>query len=121
MLPVGTEGAVGAIGNQFFNKLSAGGASRGQLTPESTGAVVGSTMNNISQFLLPYMLQMKQYQMQLPEQLMSNRLGFLTNVMGASAPLLGSRSTYSGNSFGFGAQVAPSGGQNNKPNVALFG
>lgn len=101
---------------QMFSNASAGGAVRGQVTPENTSAVVGSAITNLGAQALPYLTDLSKYKSTLPESLMGSRLGYLQNTLGASAPLLGSKSTYTGtsdsSSFGFsasgGAMSAPS-------------
>jgi hypothetical protein len=100
-LPTATTGALNSFGNSMFSKASAGGALRGGVQPESTTGVVGSALQGIGQYLIPYINDFQKYMTQLPDQLMSSRLGFLQNTMSAGAPLLGSSSTYKGDSFGF--------------------
>lgn len=104
-LPIEVQNAMTGIANQYFSKASAGGAMRGQTTPENTQGIVGSALQNMGSFLLPYILQTKQYLTELPDKLMSNRLGFLQNTMASSAPLLGSQSSYTGSSDAFGFNV----------------
>lgn len=102
-LPNELMGFLSAATKQMYNKASAGGAMRGQVTPQSTGAVVGSALNNIAQFITPHVLDFKKYMVGLPDTLMNSRLGFLQNTLGAQAPLVGSRSSYSGSSMGVNA------------------
>lgn len=112
-LPVQTTQALQALGNQWFNKASAGGAMRGQVTPENTNQIVGSSMLNASQFLTPYILQNQQYLNQLPDQLMGQRLGYLQASQAAKTGLLGGQSTGYGSGYGYGVQM--SGGASSKP------
>lgn len=105
-LPIQTTEALAALGNQWFNKASAGGAIRGQVTPENTNQIVGSAMLNGAQFLTPYILQNQQYLNQLPDQLMSQRLGYLQASQAAKASLLGSQSSGYGQGSGFGFNVS---------------
>ena len=100
-LPVATTNSLNAFGNSMFSKASAGGALRGGVQPESTTGVVGSALQGIGQFLIPYINDFQKYMTQLPDQLMASRLGFLQNTMSSGAGLLGSKSNYSGDSFGF--------------------
>lgn len=110
-LPVATTGALEAFGDQMFSKASAGGALRGNIQPESTSGVVGSALQGIGQFLIPYITEFQKYMTQLPESLMASRLGFLQNTIGSAAPLLGSESQYKGSSFGFNVQGGVGGAQ----------
>lgn len=110
-LPNEVEGALSGIGNDMFSKASAGGALRGQVDQQNTPGIVGSSLSNIGQFLTPYIMDFKKYMTSLPDQLMNSRLGFLQNTMGAQAPLIGSQSNYTGNSFGFNAQGSGTGGK----------
>lgn len=105
-LPIQTTEALAALGNQWFNKASAGGAMRGQVTPENTNQIVGSSMLNASQFLTPYILQNQQYLNQLPDQLMSQRLGYLQASQAAKTGLLGGQSTGDGSGYGYGVQMS---------------
>jgi len=116
LAPVGPNGLPPEVGNalssyagQMFNKASAGGAMRGQVTPENTQGIVGSSLNNIGQFLTPYIMDYAKYRQQLPEQLMASRLGFLQNTIGSLSSSLGSESKYSGSSFGANAGWASGG------------
>lgn len=112
-LPAETTQALTALGNQWFNKASAGGAMRGQVTPENTNQIVGSSMLNASQFLMPYILQNQQYLNQLPDQLASQRMGYLQADMAGKAGLLGSSSSSAGSQYGYGfnAQGGVGGGK----------
>lgn len=119
-LPVETTQALQALGNQWFSKASAGGAMRGQVTPENTNQIVGSSMLNASQFLMPYILQNQQYLNALPDQLNSQRLGYLQASQAAKASLLGSSGSAQGQGSGFGFSVSGGvGGSStaNAPNV----
>lgn len=104
-LPIQTSQALAALGNQWFSKASAGGAMRGQITPENTNQIVGSSMLNAAQFLTPYIMQNQQYLNQLPDQLNAQRLGFLQADQDSRARLLGSSSSGQGSSYGFGMQM----------------
>lgn len=100
-LPTEVEGALGGLGQDMFSKTSAGGALRGQVDQQNTPGIIGSALQDIGQFLTPYILDFKKYITSLPDQLMNSRLGFLQNTIGAQGPLVGSQSQYTGNSFGF--------------------
>lgn len=104
-LPVETTQALNALGNQWFNKASAGGAMRGQVTPENTNQIVGSAMLNGAQFLVPQILQNQQYLNALPDQLASQRMGYLQADMDSRSRLLGSSSQSSGSQYGYGFNV----------------
>ena len=93
------------MAKDMFSKASAGGAMRGQTTPENTNNVVGSAIRGGYQFMTPYLLQNSQYMTELPDKLMSQRLGYLQSAQASDAGLLGSQSTYnsSGSSFGVNA------------------
>jgi len=109
-LPVEVGQALQGMGQDMFSKASAGGALRGQVDQQNTPGVVGSALQNIGQFLTPYIMDFKKYMTSLPDQLMNSRLGFLQNTIGATSPLVGSQSQYTGNSFGFNAYGSGSGG-----------
>ncbi len=100
-LPMSFNTALLGITNDLYSRASAGGAMRGQVTPESTGGVVGSAIQNIGQFLTPYIMDWQKYVTGLPETIKNSRLGFLQNTIGATSPLIGSQSNYTGNAFGF--------------------
>lgn len=120
-LPEQTTQALTALGNQWFNKASAGGAMRGQVTPENTNQIVGSAMLNGSQFLMPYILQNQQYLNGLPDQLNAQRLGYLQASQNAKAGLLGSTSTAQGSGSGFGFSMSGgmgSGSTANAPSIS---
>ena len=105
-LPVQTTQALQALGNQWFSKASAGGAMRGQVTPENTNQIVGSSMLNASQFLTPYILQNQQYLAELPDRLASQRLGYLQADQDSRTRLLGGTSSGQGSGYGFGVSVS---------------
>jgi hypothetical protein len=107
-LPVQTTEALAALGNQWFSKASAGGAMRGQVTPENTNQIVGSSMLNASQFLMPHILQNQQYLNALPDQLASQRLGYLQADQASKAGLLGSQSDAMGKTRAFGFDIQAS-------------
>lgn len=107
-LPAETTKALNALGNQWFSKASAGGAMRGQITPEHTDQIVGSSMLNASQFLMPYILQNQQYLNELPDKLNSQRLGYLQASQGAKTGLLGNSSSAQGSGSGFGFNASAS-------------
>lgn len=98
-LPPELSSAMGSIASQQFAKASAGGAMNGMVSPANTEGIVGSSLNNIGQFLTPYIMDYAKYRQQLPDQLMNSRLGFLTNTLGSMAPGLGSQSSYQGSSL----------------------
>lgn len=112
-LPIQTSQALNALGNQWFSKASAGGAMRGQVNPENTNQIVGSAMLNGAQFLTPYILQNQQYLNALPDQLASQRLGYLQADQASKAALLGSESNAQGSASGFGFRVAGGVGSGN--------
>src|SRR5689334_376803 len=109
-LPVEVGQALSGLGQDMFSKASAGGALRGQVDQQNTPGIVGSALGNIGQFLTPYIMDFKKYMTSLPDQLMNSRLGYLQNTLGAAAPLLGSKSAYTGNSMGFNVYGSESGG-----------
>src|SRR6185503_11268037 len=108
-LPVEVGQALSGLGRAMFSKASAGGALRGQVDQQNTPGIVGSALSNIGQFLTPYIMDFKKYMTSLPDQLMNSRLGYLQNTIGATSPLVGSQSQYTGNSFGFNAYGSGSG------------
>lgn len=115
-LPAETTQALGALANQWFSKASAGGAMRGQVTPENTNQIVGSSMLNASQFLMPYILQNQQYLNELPDKLNAQRLGYLQASQEAKARLLGSSGTSQGSGSGFGFSMSGgTGGSSSAP------
>lgn len=110
-LPVELSNALGFATKQMYNKASAGGAARGQLSMANTPGIVGSALQNLAQFLTPHILDFKKYMVGLPDTLMNSRLGFLQNTMGASGPLVGSTSAYRGDSFSMSAFGSGTGGK----------
>lgn len=109
-LPVETTQALNALGNQWFSKASAGGAMRGQVTPENTNQIVGSSMLNAAQFLIPQILQNQQYLNALPDQLASQRMGYLQADQESRSRLLSPYSSGSMDSMGFKANIGFAGG-----------
>jgi hypothetical protein len=81
---------------------------RGQVTPENTNQIVGSSMLNASQFLMPHILQNQQYLNALPDQLASQRLGYLQADQASKAGLLGSQSDAMGKTRAFGFDIQAS-------------
>lgn len=121
-LPAETTQMLQALGNQWFSKASAGGAMRGQVTPENTNQIVGSSMLNASQFLIPHVLQNQQYLNQLPDQLNSQRLGYLQASQDSRARLLGSSGSAQGSAKGFGFNISGGmmgGGDAKAPGIAV--
>lgn len=104
-LPIQTTQALGALGNSWFSKASAGGSMRGQNTPENTNQIVGSAMLNGAQFLMPHILQNQQYLAELPDRLSGMRMGFLQADQDSRSRLLGSSATGTGTGLGFGMQM----------------
>lgn len=104
-LPTQLNQALEGFGNRMFSKASAGGALRGQINPENTQGIVGSALQNIGQFLTPYIIDFSKYMTGLPDQLNANRLGYLTSSLAAQAPGLGSSGQGSGSGFNFGVQA----------------
>lgn len=113
-LPIQTTEALAALGNQWYSKASAGGAFRGQVTPENTNQIVGSAMLNGAQFLAPYILQNQQYLNELPDKLAATRLGYLQADQASRAQLLGNQSSSQGMSEGFGFSASIGGGGGGK-------
>lgn len=105
-LPVQTTQALEALGNHWFNKASAGGAMRGQVTPENTNQIVGSSMLNASQFLVPQILQNQQYLSELPDRLATQRMGYLQADLAGKSGLLGGTSQSYGSQSGYGFSVS---------------
>lgn len=99
-LPVETTNAIASMAKDLYSNASAGGALRGQLTPEATPGVIGDTLNRLGAQLIPQITSYAQYRQGLPESMMASRLGFLQNTSASNAPLLGSQSSYSGGSWG---------------------
>jgi len=97
-LPPEVTMALQGYGNKMFANASAGGAMTGNLQPQNTSGIVGGALQNIGQFLAPLITEFSKYKNYLPEQLKMNRLGYLMSPLSASAPGLGSSSTYHGES-----------------------
>jgi hypothetical protein len=93
------------MASDMFSRASAGGSMRGQNTPENTNNVVGSAVRGGYQFMTPYLMQNSQYMAELPDKLMSQRLGYLQSAQSSTSGLLGSQSAYrsEGDSFGVNA------------------
>jgi hypothetical protein len=99
-LPIQTTQALNALANNWYSRASAGGAMRGQVTPENTNQVVGSALLNGAQWLIPQITQNQQYLAELPDKLMASRLGYLQSDLATKAGLLGSTSDYRGSGEG---------------------
>ena len=98
------EGVKQAL-NYSLNRMSASGASRGQLAPENTPAVAASATQNVLPQLLPQITQMAQWIYQLPEQWKQSLFGYRSQLASSYAPFLGAQGSSSSSGFGFGAQV----------------
>lgn len=86
------EGAANAFANKMFANASAGGAMRGQFSPNSTPGIVGSAITNMGSTLLPMIAGNLQNAMVIPEQIRTQRfqnvlspLQALIQGLGASA------------------------------------
>lgn len=100
--------------NYSLNRMSASGASRGQLSPENAPAVAASATQNVLPQLIPQITQMAQWIYQLPEQWKQSLFGMRSNLASSYAPYLGAQGSSSSSGFGFGAQV---GGNTLLPNT----
>lgn len=88
------EGAAQAFANKMFANASAGGALRGQFSPNNTPGVVGSAITNMGATLLPLISSNLQTAAMVPEQIFAQRM---SNAMSPLQALIsGLGSTYSG-------------------------
>lgn len=93
------------IANNYYAKASAGGAYKGQMSPENTQNIVGQATRGMGAAALPYVSDFAKTAVQLPGQLQAQRLGFLQAASANDAALLGSSSSYSGSSMGAQAHL----------------
>lgn len=75
------EGAANAFANKMFANASAGGALRGQFSPNNTPGLIGSAITNMGATLFPMIAQNLQNAMLIPEQIRAQR------VQNAMSPL----------------------------------
>lgn len=108
-LPMSFNTTLNTVGNQMFANASAGGAMRGQVTPESTTGVVGSSLTNMGQFLAPYIVDWQKYMLQFPEEMKKSRLGMYQNTLSAMTPGVGGEAHGRGSAFNVGAGVSGAG------------
>ena len=94
------EGAANAFANKMFANASAGGAMRGQFSPNSTPGIVGSAITNMGATLLPMISQNLQNQMLIPEQIRTQR--FQNTLSPLQALVAGLGTTASGQTSGPG-------------------
>lgn len=106
------EGAANAFANNLFAKASAGGALRGQFSPNNTPGIVGSAITNMGATLFPMISQNLQNAMLIPEQIRTQRFNNVMSPLQALIAGLGSTSSGSSNSlaFGGGASTGDGGG-----------
>jgi hypothetical protein len=98
-----TDTAVEQLGRMMFSNASAGGAFRGQLSPENQTAVIGAAMQNMLPYLIPQIQQFQTAQFLAPQSLF--------NLARTSADYwnraLGAQSDTSSQSFGFNVLSNP--------------
>lgn len=99
---------------QQFNKLSGGGAMKGQLSPKNTSALVGSSTERAVESVMPQFATMAQENLKFnttsQQNTMGNAAGFMQNLAGLLLGLTqGSEGMQSGsgNSFNFNAAYQP--------------
>lgn len=107
-LPVATNQFMDHALRTLYGRASAGGATRGHLSPESTEGIIGSALTNLGREAIPYVIDFNKYLTGLPDELYQRRLGYYQALQGSRANLLGSKSDASG--FGVGANVQMQGG-----------
>lgn len=95
-----------SMAQNAFSKASAGGAMRGQMSPESTNEIVASAIRGMGVQALPYVSQFATQAATLPEQVRAQRLGYLQADQATRASLLGGQSSGSGSQYGYGVQVS---------------
>ena len=84
------EGAANAFANKMFANASAGGALRGQFSPNNTPGIVGSAITNMGATLLPMISQNLQNAMLIPEQIRTQRFNNVMTPLQALIAGLGS-------------------------------
>lgn len=104
------EGAANVFANNMFSKASAGGAMRGQFSPNNTPGIVGSAITNMGAQLFPIIGQNLQNQMLLPEQIRTQRFQNVLSPLQALIQGLGSNSSGSSSSLGVGGGGSYGGG-----------
>lgn len=102
-LGIPSDAAVERLGRIMFSNASAGGAFRGQLSPENQTAVIGAAMQNMLPYLIPQIQQFQAAQFLAPQSLF--------NLARTSADYwnraLGAQSDTSSQSFGFNVRSSP--------------
>lgn len=105
-LGANADSGVEQYGADMFNKYSASGASKGQMSPENQSGVIGSAIQNSLGTLIPQQQAMQLAQFNAPMNLL--------NTARTSADFwnraLGAQSDASGSSNSFGFSVAGGGG-----------
>lgn len=104
-LPAAFGSYLNNVAQNLFGQASAGGAMRGQWSPENTSNLVGQAITNMGATALPYVSDFAKSAATLPEQVRTNRLGFLQASAANDAALLGGNSSYSGSSVGSEAHI----------------
>lgn len=94
-----------SMAQNAFNKASAGGAMRGQISPESTNEIVASAIRGMGVQALPYVSQFATQAATLPEQVRAQRLGYLQADQATRSGLLGNQSNGYGQQSGFGLSM----------------
>lgn len=105
----GSERAVEGIADTLYSRASAGGARRGQLTPEGSRAAAGSALNEATKFFFPTIQENLRLKQLFPEEQRFRRLGLLSSAPSLFSPFLqGGTSSMkqreSGPGFEFGKQ-----------------
>lgn len=93
------EGAAQAFANKMFANASAGGALRGQFSPNNTPGIVGSAITNMGATLLPLISNNLQTAAMVPEQIFAQRMSNAMSPLQALISGLGATSS--------GQQTAP--------------
>jgi len=84
------EGAANAFANKMFANASAGGALRGQFSPNNTPGIVGSAITNMGATLLPLIAGNLKDAMLIPEQIRTQRFNNVMTPLQAIIAGLGS-------------------------------
>lgn len=100
------EGAATAFANNLFGKASAGGALRGQFSPNNTPGIVGSAITNMGSTLFPIISQNLKDNMLIPEQIRTQRFQNVMSPLQVLINGLGSQSNSSSSAFGTGGGMS---------------
>lgn len=104
------EGAANAFANKMFANASAGGALRGQFSPNNTPGLIGSAITNMGATLFPMIAQNLQNAMLIPEQIRAQRVQNAMSPLQALIAGLGSSASGKSDAFNMSFGLGGGGG-----------